>query len=232
MDQDALCECWQLLDAGNNEAAGRQFSKALASDPTNVDALIGLSKALARTGQLDQALDACESVLDLDPTNAEAHYGAGWLYRQLGDQEKAQFHALKAVEIAPTVARYHLLAAKNIRAKDMEATLRHLEAANRLEQGKLDKRSRWALIYYRVFAGFASSAARLLMVWAAMATLWSCLCSAQGRRWWFVIASIPFLATSAYSFAKRRYYRGVWLLSLCLLWSVLAYFLVGWVLSK
>jgi len=266
MTQRQSQDGWRLLDAGDNEAARAKFSEAIAANPRDSDALIGLGKALARLGQASEALDAFKAATNLDPENPEAHYGAGsaysqlgqatealdafkaalhfdpenpeahygaaWSYDQRGEREDAEFHARKAVALAPDVAKYHLLAAKCISGKDMETKLWHLEAANRLESGGLDRRWRPLLIYLRVFAGFAYPIQRLLMVWAMLATLYSCTLSAAGRQWWFLAASLPFLATTIYNLSKRRYYRAIWSFGLCLLWAVPAYLLVERLLSQ
>lgn len=223
---------WRLLETGDNEAAQAKFLEAIAANPKDSNTRIGLGKALARLGQTTEALDAFKAAINLDPENPEAHFGAGWAYHQRGERQDAEFHARKAVALAPDVTKYHLLAAKCIRSSDLETALWHLEAANRLESGELDRYSRRALIYLRVFAGFAYPIQRLLMVWAMLATLYSCTLSAAGRQWWFLAASLPFLATTIYNLTKRRYYRAIWAFGLYWLWAVPAYLLVERLLSR
>lgn len=235
MAQQHSQDGWRLLDAGDNEAARAKFLEAIAANPRDTDALIGLSKALARLGRVSESLDAALKVIDLDPENPEAHYGAAWAYIHMREREKAELHAQKAVTLAPNVAKYHLMAAaatlrKN--RKNMEIALWHLEVANRLESGGLKGRWRLALIYLRVFAGFAYPIQRLLMVWAMLATLYSCTLSAAGRRWWFLVASLPFLAVAIYNLSKRRYYRAIWSFGLYLLWAVSTYLFVAWLSSR
>jgi len=261
MMQRQLHDGWQLLDAGDNEAAQEKFLEALAANPKDANASIGLGKALARLGQptealksfraalnLDpenpeayygvgsaysqlgqgtEALDAFKAALHFDPENPEAHYGVAWAHDQRGERQKAEFHAWKAAALAPDVAKYHLLAAKCRNRKDMEIILCHLEAANRLEGSDLDKRWRRGLWYYRVFAGFAYPIQRLLMMWAVLATPYSFTLSAAGRRWWFLVASLPFLTTSICNFIKHRYHRAIWALALCVLWVALVS-LISW----
>jgi len=223
---------WRLLDAEDNEAARAKFSEIVAANPKNSEALVGLGKALARLGQPTEALEAFEKALNLNTENPEAHFGAGWAYREIGEQQNAEFHARKATALAPGVAKYHLLAAKCIRSGDLENILWHLEAANRLEDGRLDGQWRWGLVYYRVFAGFAYPVQRLLMVWAVLATLYSFTLSASGLQWWFLVASFPFFAVTIYNLIKRRYYRAIWSFGLYLLWAVSIYLFVEHLLNR
>jgi tetratricopeptide (TPR) repeat protein len=232
MTQQQFYDGWQFLDIGDNETARAEFEKALAANPEDTNALIGLGKALGRLGKHNEALEAYLGVLNLDSENHEAHFGAGWAYREKGKQQEAKVHAQEAVMLAPDVAEYHLLAAKCIQSRDLETILWHLEEANRLTGGRLDRRWRLGLMYYRVFAGFAYPIQRLLIVWSMLATSYACNLSATGRKWWFIVASLPFLATSGYNLTKHRYHRAAWALALCVLWAFPAYFFIEWWVSR
>lgn len=231
MTEESLAKAWQLLSDGDNDAARAKFAEAVAADPENTDALIGMGKALARLGRVNDALQAFEAALQLNPDIPEAHFGAGWAHFQRKEWREAEAHDRRAVNMAPDVAKYHYaVAACAMRRKDMETALLHLEAANYLDPALFDGRARWILAYYRIFAGVEKLG--LLVSWATLATMYACTLSAANLWWWFLGASLPFLAVSGWNFRKGRRRRAIWALVLCVLWAVPAYLLVEWLLSR
>jgi len=231
MPEERLVRAWELLDSGDNESAQAEFARVVVEKPKDIDALVGLSKALSRLGRQDEALEVLEAALSLAPGNSEVHYGIGCVYYQDKRWHEAALHIQQAVAMAPDVAKYHLMAAECARRrKDMETALLHLEVANHIAPALFDGRARWILAYYRLFAGVEKLG--LLMGWATLATIYACTFSAANLWWWFLVASVPFLAASGWNFRKRRYRRAIWALVLCVLWAVPAYLLVERLLSQ
>jgi Tfp pilus assembly protein PilF len=66
---------YEALRNGNLVQARRGYSAALASDPSNVDALLGLATVEARGGNPTAGASHYRRVLDLDPRNATALAG-------------------------------------------------------------------------------------------------------------------------------------------------------------
>lgn len=226
-----LAKAWQLLSDRDNDAARAEFTKAVATNPEDIEALIGLGKTLARMGQVNDALQAFEKALQLDPNSAEAHYGAGWAHFRMKEWQEAEMHDQKAVNLAPDVAKYHIAAAACAQKRgDLETVLVHLEAANRANPLELDRQARWALVYSRIFAGVEKLG--LLVGWATLVTICSCNLSAASLRWRLLIASLPFLVASGWNLKKGYYRRAIWSLVLCLLWAVSTYVLIGWIVNR
>lgn len=69
---------------GDMELAARHFRRALALDPKNADAQIGLARLLAEQHQAAQAAVYLHQVLDEDPLNEEAHYRLAMVDKALG----------------------------------------------------------------------------------------------------------------------------------------------------
>jgi tetratricopeptide (TPR) repeat protein len=215
-----------LSRLGENEEALATLKTAIRFESNSAEAHYGMGITYSNLGKTPEAIEAFKRALHLDPTDPEFHYGAAWAYDKLGDRQQAEFHARKAVALAPDVARYHLLAAKCVRGKDPETTLWHLERVNRLERELLRTGQwHWILIIYRIFAGMMYPAHRLLIVWALFATVSAISLSAPYLQGWLLVAALPFLGISAYSLVKRRYYRALWALGLCLVWLISTYLL-------
>lgn len=62
----------------------RHFRRALALDPKNTDAQIGLARLLVEQHQPAQAAVYLHQVLDADPLNEEAHYRLAMVDKALG----------------------------------------------------------------------------------------------------------------------------------------------------
>jgi tetratricopeptide (TPR) repeat protein len=75
---------------GNLRQSYDGYTKAVALQPADADAKLGLAKALTEMNQPDKALKVLEETVQLEPTNATAHYRLGTLYRKVGRAEDAK----------------------------------------------------------------------------------------------------------------------------------------------
>ncbi len=62
----------ELYKSGKARDAIREYGEAIKADPDNINAYIGLAKALLKSGELIKALEAAEKALSLDPKSKEA----------------------------------------------------------------------------------------------------------------------------------------------------------------
>lgn len=62
----------ELYKSGKARDAIREYGEAIKADPDNINAYIGLAKALLKNGELAKALGAAEEALSLDPKSREA----------------------------------------------------------------------------------------------------------------------------------------------------------------
>ncbi len=62
----------ELYKSGKARDAIREYGEAIKADPDNINAYIGLAKALLKNGELTKALGAAEEALSLDPKSREA----------------------------------------------------------------------------------------------------------------------------------------------------------------
>ncbi len=77
-------------DKGDHAGAMKRYKEALALQPENADAAIGLAHELVDEEQLEAALPLLEGVVKSDPTNMLAHYRLAALYRRLHRTEDAK----------------------------------------------------------------------------------------------------------------------------------------------
>lgn len=90
-DEKALCRLGDLdAQAGNSAQAYEEYSKALALQPADANAKLGLAKILIEMHQTDKAMTLLEQTVELDPTNEVAHYRLATLYRNKGRTEDAK----------------------------------------------------------------------------------------------------------------------------------------------
>lgn len=80
-DEKAMCRLAEIAALkGDARQAYDQYSRAVALQPGDADAKLGLAKTLIDMGQTDKALALLEETVQLEPTNAIAHYRLGTLY--------------------------------------------------------------------------------------------------------------------------------------------------------
>ena len=63
----------QLLRQGSAADSVGCFLKAIAEDPTDVDAHLYLGVAFAHQNEIDKAVDILEQAVDIAPTSAKVH---------------------------------------------------------------------------------------------------------------------------------------------------------------
>lgn len=77
------------LARGEVHPAFENYSRAVALQPSDSDAKLGLAKTLIEMNQASKATQLLEETLQLEPTNAVAHYRLAVLYRKQGRVEDA-----------------------------------------------------------------------------------------------------------------------------------------------
>lgn len=77
------------LARGDVHPAYEGYSRAVALQPGDADARLGLAKTLIEMNQTDKATKLLEETLQLEPTNAVAHYRLAVLYRKQSRVEDA-----------------------------------------------------------------------------------------------------------------------------------------------
>jgi tetratricopeptide (TPR) repeat protein len=81
-----------VLHVQNDEPqlAIEAFSEAIAQEPRLAIAYHGRGIARAIRGDLDQALNDCDSAIRLNPKAAKFYHARALVFRDLGDETKAQ----------------------------------------------------------------------------------------------------------------------------------------------
>jgi tetratricopeptide (TPR) repeat protein len=85
-----------LLDAGNPAKAAEIFRECLAVDPTMLDAMHGLLRALQNIGRLDEAIKIACRLIALGPDDVLAHDSLSSLYLRKGMIHEAEAAAARA----------------------------------------------------------------------------------------------------------------------------------------
>jgi Flp pilus assembly protein TadD len=75
---------------GDTQQAFDGYSKAVALQPGDANAKLGLAKALIEMDQQSKALPLLEASAQLEPTNATVHYRLAALYRKMGRVDDAK----------------------------------------------------------------------------------------------------------------------------------------------
>ncbi|MBT9332974.1 tetratricopeptide repeat protein [Paracidobacterium acidisoli] len=102
-DEKAKCRLGDIAMKHNEiKQAYEDYSGALALQPDDAEANVGLARALTFMNEKQKAIAALEHAVQEDPTNALAHYRLGLLYRQTGktaeaNQEIAKFKQYQAI---------------------------------------------------------------------------------------------------------------------------------------
>jgi Tfp pilus assembly protein PilF len=84
------------LEKGDPAAAANDLRLCLELDPSMLDAMHGLIRALQEQGDLDAAIEVAKRLLLLDPEEVLAHTSLSILYQRKGLIAEAEAEALKA----------------------------------------------------------------------------------------------------------------------------------------
>jgi adenylate cyclase len=82
-------------------AAAQHLEKALALDPTNLDAINAASSVARRLLRLDLAIDLAQYQVSRDPVNTDAYDALGLAYRYKGEMEKSAAAYRMLLSLAP-----------------------------------------------------------------------------------------------------------------------------------
>jgi len=85
-----------LVAAGDACAAVEGFKACLELDPTKLDAVHGLVRALQDCGRLDEGIEWAQKLIELDPADPLSHTGLSILYQHKGMIPEAEAEATKA----------------------------------------------------------------------------------------------------------------------------------------
>src|SRR4051794_26675806 len=88
--EDYYYAALDLVAEGHHEQAVEEYRKALVADPTFLDALHGLSRALQDLNRLDEAIEAAKRISELDPDDVLAHTSLSILYQKKGMVPEAE----------------------------------------------------------------------------------------------------------------------------------------------
>ena len=101
-DPEAEEHFWQGIEyirQENNEAAMKEFSKAIELDSDYSLAYYNRALIYYQRGDLDSSLSEYSKAIELDPKNPYWTYERGFLYLQLGDQERAILDLEKSLQL-------------------------------------------------------------------------------------------------------------------------------------
>jgi tetratricopeptide (TPR) repeat protein len=96
-----------LEEAGQVEAAMREYRLALRLDPELADAHCDLALALQKTGRPDEAVRHWQDALRLNPYLAEGHNNLAFCLMNEGHLQEAIDHYQRAVQLKPDFAGMH-----------------------------------------------------------------------------------------------------------------------------
>jgi tetratricopeptide (TPR) repeat protein len=110
----AIEEAWALCDLRRFEDAAALARRALASSPTDLDALGILTEALLGCGRPAEALPIAERYLALAPESAVGFELLGWSLHKLGKHESAVDAMREATRRDPAHAMYRVMLTESL----------------------------------------------------------------------------------------------------------------------
>ena len=94
--EDLYHEGLDRLAEGDAVGAAQSLRLCLETDPSMLDAMHGLIRALQEQGELDAAIEVAQRLLQLDPDEVLAHTSLSILYQHKGMIPEAEAEALQA----------------------------------------------------------------------------------------------------------------------------------------
>jgi tetratricopeptide (TPR) repeat protein len=94
--EDHYYAALDLVAEGRHEEAIGAYQQSLSADPTFVDAMHGLSRALQDVGRFDQAIEVARRIAEHDPDDILAHTSLSILFQKKGMIEEAEAEGNKA----------------------------------------------------------------------------------------------------------------------------------------
>jgi len=136
--------------AGRFAQAIEEYEKAIATDPSNLEALNNLGVLLKETGRLDQAADAFQRALALDPKYEKALNNLGVVRYLKGQYEEAIGLFRRAIIINPeNVESYTNLGIIYLLAERLDEARVAFERALQLDPKHAETHYNLALLYER-----------------------------------------------------------------------------------
>jgi len=129
---DRLEEANRLLDEDRPEEALARLREITAAIPEDFAARMFLGEALARSGELDEALGVFLDLAAREADRGEVHSRIGWILGRQGRVAEALGELQRAAELAPETAEYHV----NLGASFLE--IGHAEEARRSFQSAIE----------------------------------------------------------------------------------------------
>jgi len=119
-----------FLNAGRFKEAAGELSIAAGIQPENVQVLMFLSSAQARSGEFQRAQRVLKQAVELDPNNPAPHYELAQVSISLGNFAQAKSASQIALDLDPQNRKaQELVAQVKVRTGDSEGALATLESA-------------------------------------------------------------------------------------------------------
>ena len=103
-----------LIATGSGDAAKATFEKWLATEPGSVDAMIGLARATAVAGQLDEAIEALTSIVSQHPDQVDAWLALGNFQFASGNYQSAKEAYATSIEHKSAATEYPSLSVYSV----------------------------------------------------------------------------------------------------------------------
>lgn len=123
-----------LKDAGQLDAALREFNRALEENPKSVDAVVGVGSVQHAREQYEQARDTYRKAVGMDAKRSDARYFLGLMQQVLGEIGEAILEYQKALELNPDDPAIHRdLATAYLQVGRPDLSLPHAQQAVELQ---------------------------------------------------------------------------------------------------
>ncbi|MGH2620766.1 MAG: protein kinase domain-containing protein, partial [Anaerolineales bacterium] len=99
--EQLVADGYASLEAGDFEAAIRDFEAAVEREPGNPERYFDVARAYFASGDPDSASEVIQEAVNLTPGDSGVHQSAGWVYQELGLHEEAANEFRTALELDP-----------------------------------------------------------------------------------------------------------------------------------